>query len=911
MYRYVVVALFVSVIIVAAFAGSITAAPLGTSFTYQGKLTDASGTPLSGTYSLSFKLFDAASGGTQSGSTVTLGSVAVSGGLFTVSLDFGASAFTGQKLWLETNIGTQTLSPRVELTSAPSALYARAVADGSITSNDIAAGALNDYSGSIAALAKPAVNPTVVGVVATNGVPQSLAVSGRYVYVTNSGGNNNALQIVDVSNPSSPTTVGMGIAEPLSNLQSVAVSGGYLYAANPGMRRLRIIDVSNPYTPTTVGYMVTSVTTNDPTSVAVSGRYAYVTGTGGVRFQSIDVSNPTSPSSEGFGTYGPGGGDALRSVVISGRYAYSVDTAQNRLYIMDISHPSSISTASSIVTGATPYAVAISGRYAYVVNKASNTMQVFDISNPVSPSLAGSVSTGSTPCSVAVSGRYACVVNSASNTMQVFDVLSPASPVLAGSVSTDGGPCFVAVSGRYAYVTNSTSNSMQVIDITGVESTAVSAHSLEAGTLQVRGNGVIANQLSVGGGLNVGTGGLFSAGELATSKGAYFGGSVGIGTIDPDAALSVKGSIKVDSAGLNSGTTANALVFGTGTTGEGVISNRAGTANQNGLDLLTNSAARVSITNGGNVGIGTQSPGQKLQVDSGDILVRGPGNFSGATQEARLYLGDTNNYIKAVNNGGLRIGTYNGTDSICLSSDKVGIGTTSPVSKLEVDGTEFSDGDNLYGPLAIKENTNTVDTPAGKTVLGLKRIGKFGAAYDSSAAFQLKRYSTSGTLAHTQMGILLGNGSTSKPDMTVMSLLGSGNVGIGTTSPAYKLDVNGTLRCTTLTETSDARFKTNIEPLSDALDLALGLRGVSFDWRPGLGFPDGRQIGFVAQEVEKIFPELVSTDHQGYKSVAYDKLVPVLVEAVKTLEAKNSDLESRLERLEKLVEQRDGEQATP
>jgi hypothetical protein len=71
-----------------------------------------------------------------------------------------------------------------------------------------------------------------------------------------------------------------------------------------------------------------------------------------------------------------------------------------------------------------------------------------------------------------------------------------------------------------------------------------------------------------------------------------------------------------------------------------------------------------------------------------------------------------------------------------------------------------------------------------------------------------------------------------------------------------------------------------------------------------MNFADGRQIGFIAQEVEKILPELVTTDRDGYKSVAYANIVPVLVEAVKTLKQENdavkrenAELKSRLDML--------------
>jgi FtsZ-binding cell division protein ZapB len=123
-----------------------------------------------------------------------------------------------------------------------------------------------------------------------------------------------------------------------------------------------------------------------------------------------------------------------------------------------------------------------------------------------------------------------------------------------------------------------------------------------------------------------------------------------------------------------------------------------------------------------------------------------------------------------------------------------------------------------------------------------------------------------------------------------------GNVGIGTTSPQDKLDVNGYVRANGSRLTSDIRWKENIEPLNDALDLVSQLRGVSYDWiDPSRG--EGRQIGVIAQEVEQVFPEVVHTDSQGYKSVEYAKLVAPLIEAVKTLKAENDEMDTRIDSL--------------
>jgi len=109
-------------------------APLGTVFTYQGRLKDG-GSPANGTYDVRFALCDQLIGGTQQGPTVCADDVGVAGGLFTVELDFGAQ-FTGQERFLEIAVRTDTglncanpagfvtLSPRQALTAAPNALFA-------------------------------------------------------------------------------------------------------------------------------------------------------------------------------------------------------------------------------------------------------------------------------------------------------------------------------------------------------------------------------------------------------------------------------------------------------------------------------------------------------------------------------------------------------------------------------------------------------------------------------------------------------------------------------------------------------------------------------------------------------------------------------------------------------------------
>lgn len=135
------------------------------------------------------------------------------------------------------------------------------------------------------------------------------------------------------------------------------------------------------------------------------------------------------------------------------------------------------------------------------------------------------------------------------------------------------------------------------------------------------------------------------------------------------------------------------------------------------------------------------------------------------------------------------------------------------------------------------------------------------------------------------------------------------------------LVVQGNLLVNGTSYSSDARFKQNIRPLTGSLEKILALQGVQYEMRvkefPGRNFQPGTEIGLIAQEVEKVFPELVGTDTEGYKSVDYAKLVPLLIESVKTQQVqlqkqeeqvrlqqeKIDQLLLRLEKLERSVKQ--------
>ncbi|MGZ3749176.1 MAG: tail fiber domain-containing protein, partial [Pseudobdellovibrionaceae bacterium] len=120
-----------------------------------------------------------------------------------------------------------------------------------------------------------------------------------------------------------------------------------------------------------------------------------------------------------------------------------------------------------------------------------------------------------------------------------------------------------------------------------------------------------------------------------------------------------------------------------------------------------------------------------------------------------------------------------------------------------------------------------------------------------------------------------------------MSITNGGYVGIGTTTPSALLHLNGSALATAWNTSSDIRLKEHISEIENPLEKILNLRGVEFDWRKDIDQPTQHEqthdIGVIAQEVEQQFPEAVTTGKDGYKSVAYPKLVSPIIGAIKTL----------------------------
>lgn len=427
-------------------------------------------------------------------------------------------------------------------------------------------------------------------------------------------------------------------------------------------------------------------------------------------------------------------------------------------------------------------------------------------------------------------------------------------------------------------------------------------------------------KLTVAGDVNVPTGSCYRVNGVCITS----GGVSGSGTVNTlsmftaastlgDSRLSQQadGSVRttsptgwVDIGPKNAGfnhiyTDRPATIFNTGVwTISGIFS----AYNLDNLRLQTNGTDRITaLASNGNVGIGTAAPTQRLTVNGnlnklGSWII-GDANWSpqGLEVHNSSWDGASNNNYGAVAGGklfaynGLQSGGATGAEATdgqlyvagtSMLMGNVGIGKNNPSNTLDVAGsmTVELNADAIYAGYVRNThiNGNGLSGEGGiYGVRGLANNGSGSGVYGQGAAGAAAR----GVVGAANDGY---------------GVYGISTFGYGIYCAAAGTGFCGGTRA--WTNTSDIRLKKNVSTITSGLDKVLRLRGVNYTWKNDE--TNKKNIGFIAQEVMEVLPEVVNKNNEGYYTVNESSVNAVLVEAVKELKAENDDLKARLERLE-------------
>lgn len=431
------------------------------------------------------------------------------------------------------------------------------------------------------------------------------------------------------------------------------------------------------------------------------------------------------------------------------------------------------------------------------------------------------------------------------------------------------------------------------------------------------------------------------------------GGKSGFGVTNPNQRLEVAGAIKIGEAattGLQDGTIQYTTTGFQGRHGGNWIpfgsTSGSGSA---GISYWTASGPDIYNNNAGKIGIGTANPLAKLHVADSSVVFSANGDISFTPIEAPI-TGAGRRMLWYTDKAAFRAGYVSGNQwnmsnvgyySAAFGNNTIASGFASFAFGLNSSATNnnsFAGGSGAIasGDKSFAYGSSVTASADGSFALGLgsSATGTYSFAFGNNTtatgvnAFALGNNTIAKALNAITVGenndntdvvtaahipsatdrlFQIGNG-TAVSRKNAVTILRNGNFGIGVLNPTYKLEVNGTVAGTlAYVNLSDKRLKKDVKTIDKALEKLMQLNGITFNWdktKTDKELDDNNHLGFLAQDVEKIFPQAVVTanDKMQTKSVAYSDLVPVLVEAMKQQQHQIKNQQEQIDKLQKMVE---------
>jgi hypothetical protein len=347
------------------------------------------------------------------------------------------------------------------------------------------------------------------------------------------------------------------------------------------------------------------------------------------------------------------------------------------------------------------------------------------------------------------------------------------------------------------------------------------------------------------------------------------------------------------------------------------------TANYVGIGVTA--PTTLCITAGGNVGIATTNPGYLLDIGSspgfnaGIQIRNGSGNSAIGTsaypQIIMSYNGTSSNahWIATRHNGGAGAGnaidfymwtagqsaTLGSTLMMSVTSLGVGIGISNPSNLLTV-GASADPVANSPGTTRLVVNGN-INCNRNRLIFSGSAIDRNHSIYnnffnlDNEGVWDGMKFNV-----FNGASFRVGNADGAVPT-TALYINSTGSIGIGITNPGYTLHVVGSIYATgDITAFSDKRYKDNIIPLTQSLDLLTQLTGYSYT-RSDLR--DKENIGLIAQEVKEVFPQAVTYDDElELYSLNYGCLIAPVIQAIKELKQTVNKLQEKVDKQDAIIQ---------